>query len=176
MLIIIIIRFFINVQVQEHPQQWAPFQVAGLLHSWQISHQISRCLYHEGRLSESVHSLQSLSDSCFQVIFGLTGPNFPSTCISKAVLTALLVHSMCLCQGNLFFFSMRFRSSMPSPANGSVDLMVPGRVAQSVGHLARKSRVLGLIPGLATYFRFYFRFFKKGSCQLLAKVCARSTG
>ena len=30
--------------------------------------------------------------------------------------------------------------------------------------------------GLATYFRFSFRFFKKGSCQLLAKVCARSTG
>ena len=28
----------------------------------------------------------------------------------------------------------------------------------------------------ATYFRFSFRFFKKGSCQLLAKVCARSTG
>ena len=43
------------------------------------------------------------------------------------------------------------------------------RVAQSVGHLTR-------IPGLATYFRFSFRFFKKGSCQLLAKVCARSTG
>ena len=35
---------------------------------------------------------------------------------------------------------------------------------------------LGSIPGLATYFRFSFRFFKKGSCQLLAKVCARSTG
>ena len=34
----------------------------------------------------------------------------------------------------------------------------------------------GSIPGLATYFRFSFRFFKKGSCQLLAKVCARSTG
>ena len=31
-------------------------------------------------------------------------------------------------------------------------------------------------PGLATYFHFFFRFFKKGSCQLLAKVCARSTG
>ena len=31
------------------------------------------------------------------------------------------------------------------------------------------------IPGMATYFRFSFRFFKKGSCQLLAKVCARST-
>ena len=52
----------------------------------------------------------------------------------------------------------------------------PGRVAQSVGHLTRKSGVLGSIPGLATYFRFSFRFFKKGSCQLLAKVCAPSTG
>ena len=52
----------------------------------------------------------------------------------------------------------------------------PGRVAQSVGHLTRKSGVLGSIAGLATYFRFSFRFFKKGSCQLLAKVCARSTG
>ena len=53
---------------------------------------------------------------------------------------------------------------------------VPGCVAQSVGHLTRKSGVLGSIAGLATYFRFSFRFFKKGSCQLLAKVCARSTG
>ena len=41
--------FFINVQVQgPYPQQWAPFQATGLLHAWQISHQISRCLYHEG--------------------------------------------------------------------------------------------------------------------------------
>ena len=47
---------------------------------------------------------------------------------------------------------------------------------QSVGHLTRRSGVLGSIPGLATYFRFSFRFFKKGSCQLLAKVCTRSTG
>ena len=58
----------------------------------------------------------------------------------------------------------------------SFDVLWPGRVAQSVGHLIRKSGVLGSIPGLATYFRFSFRFFKKGSCQLLAKVCARSTG
>ena len=50
-----------------------------------------------------------------------------------------------------------------------------GRIAQSVGHLTCKSGVLGSIPGLATY-RFSFRFFKKGNCQLLAKVCARSTG
>ena len=53
---------------------------------------------------------------------------------------------------------------------------LPGHIAQSVGHLTRKSGVLGSIPGRATYFRFSFRFFKKGSCQLLAKVCARSTG
>ena len=49
-------------------------------------------------------------------------------------------------------------------------------VQSSVGHLTRKSGVLGSITGLATYFRFSFRFFKKGSCQLLAKVCARITG
>ena len=55
-------------------------------------------------------------------------------------------------------------------------MLMPGPVAQSAGHLTRKSGVLGSIPGLATYFRFSFRFFKKGSCQLLAKVCARSTG
>ena len=52
----------------------------------------------------------------------------------------------------------------------------PGPVAQSVGYLTRKSGVLGSIPGLATCFRFSFRFFKKGSCQLLAKVCALITG
>ena len=52
----------------------------------------------------------------------------------------------------------------------------PGCVAQSVGHLTRKSGVLGSIPGLAAYFHFSFRIFKKGSSQLLAKVCARSTG
>ena len=54
--------------------------------------------------------------------------------------------------------------------------IVPGRVAQSVGHLTRKSEVLGSIAGLATYFRFSFRFFKKGSCQLLAKVLVNRLG
>ena len=42
-------------------------------------------------------------------------------------------------------------------------ICLPDRVAQSVGHLTRKSGVLGSIPGLATYFRFSFRFFKKVS-------------
>ena len=67
---------------------------------------------------------------------------------------------------------------LPVPGRPTIWIVVgqPGRVAPSVGHLTRKSGVLGSIPGLATYFRFSFRFFKKGSCQLLAKVCARSTG
>ena len=41
---------------------------------------------------------------------------------------------------------------------------VPGRVEQLVGHLTRKLGVLDSIPGLATYFRFSFHFFKKSSC------------
>ena len=56
------------------------------------------------------------------------------------------------------------------------NVKLPGREEQSVGHLTRKSGVQSSIPGLATNFRFSFRFFKKSSCQLLAKVCARSTG
>ena len=40
------------------------------------------------------------------------------------------------------------------PSSGS---LMPGRVAQSVGHLTHKSEVLGSIPSLATYFRFFFR-------------------
>ena len=45
----------------------------------------------------------------------------------------------------------------------------PGQVAQSVGHLTRKSGVPCSIPGLATYFRFSFRFLKKGSFSYLRK-------
>ena len=59
------------------------------------------------------------------------------------------------------------------PVNGVCE---PERVAQSVARLPQEPEVPGSIPGPATYFRFSFRFVKKGSCQLLAKVCARSTG
>ena len=68
-----------------------------------------------------------------------------------------------------FYFADTFCDS-------TLNKLKPSRVAQSVGHLTRKSGVLGSIPSLATYFRFSFRFFMKGSSQLLAKVCARSTG
>ena len=50
-----------------------------------------------------------------------------------------------------------------------VQMFKPGHIVQSVGHLTRKSWVRSSIPGLATYFPFSFRFFKKGSCQVLAK-------
>ena len=75
-------------------------------------------------IAESFHCLLSLSVSCLQVILGLPGPRFPSTCISKAVLTAPLERSICPYQRSLLFFCMRSRSSMPSRASSSVDLMV----------------------------------------------------
>ena len=86
-----------------------------------------------------------------------------------------------MCVGNphirLPFYSFKLGPSDHNMIyNVRLVMFMPGRVAQSVGHLTRKSGVLGSKPGLATYFRFSFRFFKKGSCQLLAKVCARSTG
>ena len=43
----------------------------------------------------------------------------------------------------------------------SISKFEPGRVAQSVGQLTRKSGVLRSIPGLATYFRFSFRFLRR---------------
>ena len=58
----------------------------------------------------------------------------------------------------------------------SIKIIEPDLVAQSVARLTQEPEVPGSIPGPATYFRFSFRIFKKGSCHLLAQVCARSTG
>ena len=77
-----------------------------------------------GSIAESFHSLRSLSVSCFQVILGLPGPRFPLTCMSKAILTAPLEHSICPYQRSLLSFSIKSRSSIPSPASSSMDLMV----------------------------------------------------
>ena len=41
--------------------------------------------------------------------------------------------------------------------NEYINLYLPGRIAQSVGHLTRKSEVLGSIPGLAIYFQYSLR-------------------
>ena len=81
-----------------------------------------------------------------------------------------------MCLNNVINIGTPKTINLSFGTNGKLRVFLPGRVAQSVGHLTRKSGVLGSIPGLATYFRFSFCFFKKGSCQLLAKVCARSTG
>ena len=77
-----------------------------------------------GLIAESFHSLQSLSVSCFHVILGLPGPHFPSTCMSKAVLTAPLERSTCPYHWSLLSFRMRSRSSMPSRTSSSLDLVV----------------------------------------------------
>ena len=77
-----------------------------------------------GLIAESFHSLQSLSVSCFHVILGLPGPRFPSTCMSKAVLTAPLERSTCPYHRSLLSFRMRSRSSMPSHTSSSLDLVV----------------------------------------------------
>ena len=55
-------------------------------------------------------------------------------------------------------------------------LNAAARVAQSVACLTTEPEVLGSRPGPATYICISFRGFKKGSCQLLGKVWARSTG
>ena len=96
-----------------------PFQVAGLLHAWQISYKISGYVYHE-----SFHILQFLSVICFHVILGLPGSCFPSTCMSKALLTAPMEHSTCLYQQNHFSSRMRYRSSMQTRTSNSLDLVV----------------------------------------------------
>ena len=96
-----------------------PFQVAGLLRAWQISYKISRYVYHE-----SFHSLQFLSVICFHVILGLPGSCFPSTCMSKALLTAPLEHSTCPYQQSHFSSRMRYRSSMQTRTSNSLDLVV----------------------------------------------------
>ena len=75
-------------------------------------------------MAKSYHFLQSLSVSCFHVILGLPGPHFPSTCMSKAVLTAPLEHSTCPYHRSFLSFRMRSRSSMPSRTSSSLDLVV----------------------------------------------------
>ena len=77
----------------------------------------------------------------------------------------LEIFNHCRCSSEIYTYIL-------SQSQCAFGAKMPGRIAQSVGHLTHKSGVLGLIPGLAAYFRFSFRFFKKGSCQLLAKVCA----
>ena len=46
------------MQVGQQPHQRAPFQAAGLLHAWLLSHQISRYVCHEGPQCQATHVAQ----------------------------------------------------------------------------------------------------------------------
>ena len=76
-----------------------------------------------------VSSLCNSSIICFHVILGLPGPCFPSTCMSKADLTAPLERSTCPYQLSLFSFRMRSRYSMQTRTSSSLDLVVTMYIA-----------------------------------------------
>ena len=99
------------------PDSWLVARMADL------TPDLQECLS-RGLIAKSFHTLQSLSVSCFHVILGRPGPCFPSTCMSKAVLTAPLERSTCPYYRSLLSFRMRSRSSMPSRASSSLDLVV----------------------------------------------------
>ena len=84
----------------------------------------ARSLYVSMRANSRELPLSAIPVSCFHIILGLPGPCFPSTCMSQAVLTAPLERFMCQYLQSLHSFRMRSRSSMPSCANSSMDLMV----------------------------------------------------
>ena len=69
-------------------------------------------------------TLQFCSVICFHVILGLPGPCFPSTYMSKALLTAPLERSTCPYQRSLFSFRMRSTYSMLTRTSSSLDLVV----------------------------------------------------
>ena len=78
--------------------------------------------------------------------------------------------------GHFFTLTERMAVAILEEVNNHADAEFKrlGRVAQSVGHLTRKSRVLGSIPSLATYFRFSFRFFQEGQLSVTGEsMCTK---
>ena len=63
-------------------------------------------------------------------------------------------HEVALLRSKVHGDMSRSRSAPSLVMTINLKQSLPGRVAQSVGHLTCKSGVLGSIPGLATYFRF----------------------
>ena len=107
-----------NIHISRPPSDsWLAAPMADVTPDLQV------CLS-SGLIAKSIHSLQSLSVSCFHVILGLPVPRFPSACMWKAVFTAPLECSTCPYQWSLLSFRMRSRSSMPSRASSSLDLVV----------------------------------------------------
>ena len=81
--------------------------------------------------------------------------------------------------GGLDIFSLIYHFSLLSPS-----LLGDGPILTEILSQTYNQPTNGKCPyalsslpsPISLHFRFSFRFFKKGSCQLLAKVCARSTG
>ena len=71
-------------------------------------------------------------------------------------------------------FHIRF-GLFVSDATTAFRVLLPGRVAQSVGHLTRKSGVLGPIPGLATYIlSFLLSLFQEGQLSITGEsMCTK---
>ena len=102
----------------------------------------------------------------------------PSVLSSVSQLERMYVGSMYVCMSVAVLISntklLTWTSNflhLTSIINVYTRACMPGRVAQSVARLTHEPEVPGSISGPVTYFRFSFRRFKKGSCQLLAKVC-----
>ena len=141
------------------PGNWLAACMADLTQDLQVSLSL-------GSIAESFHSLRSLSVSCFKVILGLPGPCFPLTCMSKAVLTAPLERSTCPYQQSLLSFSMRSRSSIPSRASSSMDLMV----AVSCGLTLQ----ICLIIALSFHCRRWRQGFVTGQVSLVWSIALRT--
>ena len=119
-IIIIIIRFLINVQLQGHqciratmgplPGNWLAARIADLTPDLQL-------FLSWGSTVVSFHSQQSFSVSFFQVSLGLPAPRLQSICISHAVLTAPLECSTCPNQRSLLSLKMKLKPSISSFAS-----------------------------------------------------------
>ena len=79
-------------------------------------------------------------------------------CFGKSILCngQGAVQASYLVLGQILFASQYETTERAIPIFLMSKLTLPGRVAQSVGHLTRKSEVMGSISSLATYFRFSF--------------------
>ena len=111
--------FLINVQVQgQHPHQWAPFQIAGLLHAWQISHQISRYVYHEGWLPIASTLCNPSLSAASMSSWASQAQAFPQPVCERLS----WLHHWCV--PHVHTFRMRSRSSILSHASSSLDLVV----------------------------------------------------
>ena len=69
---------------------------------------------------------------------------------------------------------LHFRFNSRRLRRNDIIILRPGRVAQSVGHLTRKSEVLGSIPGLANILSFLLPLFQEGQLSVTGEnMCTK---